>query len=109
MTVDLDGVADDGNADDENASGDRDNILATVERLIGGFGRDRLFGNELANRLTGGGGRDALVSRGGNDTNFTQGDGENDSINCGAGPSDRVIADPGDTYPTTGPGACRCN
>ena len=106
VTVDLDSVADDGNADDENASGDRDNILATVERLVGGDGRDRLFGNDFANHLTGGRGRDRLVSRGGNDTIFAQGDGFDDSINCGGGPSDRVLADPVDIYPTTGSGAC---
>jgi len=54
IRVTLDGNAADG------ARGEGDNVLATVENLIGGNGNDELYGSAAANTLTGGPGNDRL-------------------------------------------------
>ena len=84
VTVDLDGVADDG------ASGERDN--ADVEWVTGGTGNDWLIGNDGPNLLTGGGGQDFLGGHAGNDTllagagnDVANGNDGNDAINGGPG------------------------
>jgi Ca2+-binding RTX toxin-like protein len=61
LIVDLDGVDDDGEI------GERDNVEADVERVVGGAGNDALRGNGAENRLSGGEGRDALNGLGGDD------------------------------------------
>lgn len=59
--ADLDGVADDGEA------GENDEIEADVENLSGGSGADRLLGNGGANTLAGGPGNDVLDGAGAGD------------------------------------------
>ncbi|HEX8102849.1 MAG TPA: hypothetical protein VF533_09565 [Solirubrobacteraceae bacterium] len=65
VTVDLDGVRDDGNAKDGAL---HDNVLADVENLVGGAGSDFLTGSAAANLLEGRAGGDTLTGRGGADT-----------------------------------------
>jgi Ca2+-binding RTX toxin-like protein len=59
VTVDIDGVADDGNSDD-GLPGARDNVKSDIENLTGGEGADTLTGNEQPNNLLGGLGADIL-------------------------------------------------
>jgi Ca2+-binding RTX toxin-like protein len=59
--VDLDGVADDGEA------GENDSIAADVESVIGGSGNDTLVGNASSNSLWGWAGNDTLDGSGGTD------------------------------------------
>jgi Ca2+-binding RTX toxin-like protein len=61
IVVDLDGVADDGEA------GEGDNVRVDVENVTGGLGSDTLTGNALANSLNGRSGDDRLIGAGGND------------------------------------------
>lgn len=95
VSVDFDGIADDGEADE------RDTVGADVEHAIGGKGADTLTGNEKFNRLsggdgddriTGGLGADVLDGGTGNDTILAR-DGVADTVTCGAG-VDVVDADP---------------
>ena len=98
--VTFDGHANDGE------SGERDNVAATVETviggrgddtltgdanphtLIGGLGDDTLTGGNSADTLVGGAGNDTLVGGEGNDT-LTGGPGV-DVFSCGQGADDRV-------------------
>jgi len=106
VEIDIDGAfGDDGGAQD-GPVGARDSILASVENLTGGNGRDLITGSAEANVLVGRGGADRLRGLAGNDTIHASGDGAADAINCGAGKSDAVFADPMDIVVTTGPGAC---
>jgi glucose/arabinose dehydrogenase len=105
VVVDIDGDADDGGAADE-AGGQRDNVLATVEEAVGGAGADSLTGNDLSNTLTGGLGADQLHGLGRNDIVRANGDGSDDTITCGAGSADHVFADLTDIFPVAGPDAC---
>jgi Ca2+-binding RTX toxin-like protein len=61
VSADPDGVADDGEA------GENDNVGADVETLIGGAAADTLIGNGADNGLDGGPGSDILNGGGGND------------------------------------------
>jgi Ca2+-binding RTX toxin-like protein len=61
VVADLDGVADDGPA------GENDQIGADIERLEGSAFNDILYGNNGDNELFGGGGNDSLYGGGGND------------------------------------------
>lgn len=61
LTVTLDGVADDGEA------GEQDNVGADVEDVTGGSGDDHLTGSALDNKLDGNGGDDVLHGGAGND------------------------------------------
>jgi uncharacterized repeat protein (TIGR01451 family) len=86
VTVDPDGVADDGNAADGPA-GSRDNVMADVENITGSGGADTLTGSSAKNKLTGGLGADVLIGLGANDELFAN-DGVADSqLNCDGGSS----------------------
>ena len=61
VSVSLDDKANDG------ASGEHDNVLMTVENLVGGYSGDRLVGDSARNVLTGGDSADTLVGGGGDD------------------------------------------
>ncbi|MBB2943201.1 Ca2+-binding RTX toxin-like protein [Actinoplanes lutulentus] len=61
VTVDLDGVADDGLA------GERDLVGADIENIYGGSRNDRLTGNNAANAIDGAAGDDVIFGGGGND------------------------------------------
>ena len=61
VTVDLDGIADDGEA------GENDSIAADIEDIIGGLGADILTGDLVANTLTGGAGDDTIEGGEGSD------------------------------------------
>ncbi len=61
VTMDPDGVADDG------VSGEGDNIGADIERLEGSAFNDWVVGSDVDNELFGGGGSDILLGQGGND------------------------------------------
>ena len=67
VTVDIDGVADDGGAEDGPAAA-RDNVQTDVENLTGGSAADTLAGGAANNTLDGGGGADTLSGLGGIDT-----------------------------------------
>jgi hypothetical protein len=104
VVVDIDGAAGD---DGGTADGAGDTVLANVENLRGGAGADTLTGSDGSNMLTGGAGVDELHGLAANDTIRAKGDGSNDTINCGAGPNDRLFADLGDIFPSPpDPGAC---
>jgi len=109
LIVDIDGVADDG----AFSGAEGDNVMATVENLIGGDAGDTLTGTDSANSIVGRGGNDILtaaigadfLSGGtGSDTHnagagsdeINSKDGQIDTDNCGAG-SDSVTADAFDT------------
>jgi hypothetical protein len=77
VKVDLDGVADDGVANEA------DNVMPDVENVAGGAGNDTLVGNAAANRLTGNGGDDVLVGSGGNDD--LDGNAGDDTLDGGTG------------------------
>jgi Ca2+-binding RTX toxin-like protein len=77
LTVDTDGVADDGEA------GENDNVQADVERITGGTGDDEITGDTGGDTLLGGGGADLLTGGGGNDT--LSGNAGNDELVGGAG------------------------
>jgi Ca2+-binding RTX toxin-like protein len=98
VEVTLDGIANDGNLDDESA-GRRDNVAAGVSVKGTDFG-DRLVGDDADNvlrgglgddRITGGRGRDALSGENANDTIDAR-DGEADQVAC-AGGDDRATID----------------
>lgn len=98
VTVDFDGVADDGEANEQ------DKVEADVEHAIGGKAGDTLTGNAKANRLSGGDGNDRLeggpgadgLDGGAGDDTILARDGVADTVTCGAG-VDTVDADPVDT------------
>ncbi len=77
ITVDIDGVADDG------AAGEADNVLTDVEGIDGGSGNDVLTGSAAPDSLYGSAGDDSLNGLGGNDA-LTGGAG-NDRLTGGAG------------------------
>jgi Ca2+-binding RTX toxin-like protein len=86
VTVDLDGI------DDDGGSGERDNVRDDVEWIAGGAANDWLIGSNAANLLTGGGGNDFLSGHGGNDTLLMGG--ANDVANGGDG-NDALNGGPG--------------
>jgi Ca2+-binding RTX toxin-like protein len=108
VTVDIDGVADDGQF------GENDNVQTNVENVTGGGGSDTLTGNNASNVLAGLGGNDILFGGGAGDqltggTSFdtlngeagkdelnSRGDGTGDTDNCGPD-ADVAIADSFDT------------
>ena len=67
VTVSIDDVANDGNADD-GPIGARDFVRPDVENLTGGNAGDNLFGNQEANIIDGRGGRDVMFGLEGIDT-----------------------------------------
>jgi Ca2+-binding RTX toxin-like protein len=103
VSVDIDNVADDGNADDGPA-GARDNVKSDISNLIGGSGADTLTGNASGNRLTGGLGADSLIGLNANDILFAN-DGVADAqLNCDGGTTpgaaDSVHVDSQDPSPS---------
>jgi hypothetical protein len=98
LQVDLDGVADDGEA------GEGDNVNGDIEEVTGGAGDDRIVGSAVRNRLRGGSGgdqlegagaRDALEGGAGADTLLAR-DGGPDRVLCGDG-TDTAFVDSVDT------------
>jgi Ca2+-binding RTX toxin-like protein len=96
VTVDPDGVADDG------SSGEGDDVRADVEWVTGGTGNDWLVGSAAANLLTGGPGNDFLSGHAGNDTllagagnDVANGGDHNDALNGGPG-ADTLFGAAGD-------------
>ncbi|HEX8101594.1 MAG TPA: hypothetical protein VF533_03205, partial [Solirubrobacteraceae bacterium] len=90
VTVDLDGVRDDGNRLDGSTAGTRDDVQPDVENLTGGAGPDVLRApraDGVANVLAGNAGDDRLATR--------DGTGTVDRLFCGLG-SDRFDRDPSD-------------
>jgi Ca2+-binding RTX toxin-like protein len=95
-----------GDGANDGARGEGDEIRAGVEDLRGGAGNDVLRGTAGANRLFGFGGRDRLIGMAGNDRlvggagpdvlDGRDGAGFVDSLQCGAGGGDRVLADMAD-------------
>ena len=81
-TVRLDGLANDGRADENK------NIHSDVEIVDGGGGGDSLFGNTGANSLVGGPGNDLLFGNGGADV--LEGGTGSDDLNGGLG-TDRAF------------------
>jgi Ca2+-binding RTX toxin-like protein len=96
LTVDLDGIADDG------AIGEADNAEADVEDLTGGSALDLLTGNAAGNVLDGGAGSDAIDGLGGNDR--LRGQAGDDDLDGGAG-DDFLQGGDGDDYLFGGPGS----
>jgi FtsP/CotA-like multicopper oxidase with cupredoxin domain len=94
VTVDIDNVADDGNASDATG-GVRDNVMNDVENVIGSKGTDDLTGSAATNSLTGGLGADALRGLGGNDILFANDAVADTVLDCGAG-TDTAHVDAGD-------------
>ncbi len=97
VNVSLDGVANDGEA------GENDLVGSDVESVYGGSGNDTITGNNGNNVLDGQGGDDTINGLGGNDT-FRGGAGNDtllardsgpDNVQCGAD-DDTVTADNGD-------------
>lgn len=93
VSVSLDDVANDGNADDQSG-GVTDNVHSDVERVIGGAGADEIIGSSAINRLIGGAGEDIVSGLAGND-DIRVNDGVMDGVSCGAGADDTVLRDPG--------------
>jgi Ca2+-binding RTX toxin-like protein len=62
LLIELDNVNDDGQMNEH------DNVLTTIERVLGGMGNDLIVGNDWANTLEGNDGFDTLVGEGDNDT-----------------------------------------
>ena len=94
VVVDIDSVADDGDASDGPA-GARDDVRGDVESLVGGAGDDSLTGSALPNTLTGGLGADSLFGLDGADV-LRNDDGVQDTRSaCGSG-ADVLSADAGD-------------
>lgn len=110
VTVDIDGVADDG----INGGAEGDNVMTTVENLIGGESSDTLTGSSAANTILGRGGNDTLIGgasgdflagnsasdthegQAGKDEINSRGDGGPDTDNCGT-EADIATADAFDT------------
>jgi glucose/arabinose dehydrogenase len=103
VTVDIDGVADDGNSND-GPVGARDNVMTSVENLTGGAGADTLIGGGVGNRLIGGTGADILRGLNGNDALFANDGIADQVINCDGGTSpgtaDSAHVDAGDPAPS---------
>ena len=89
VTVDNDGVRDDGSAEDGRVVSGRDNVQADVENLTGGAGGDLLVAiSPVANLLSGLDGDDRLKTR--------DGGGTADRLLCAAG-ADQFDSDAADT------------
>ncbi|MFC0202010.1 M10 family metallopeptidase C-terminal domain-containing protein [Paracoccus rhizosphaerae] len=80
VTIDLDRAG-------LQKTGQGDVTILNFENVVGGAGRDRLFGNSAGNDLSGGDGNDQLEGRGGDDT--LNGGAGNDKLS-GAGGADEL-------------------
>ncbi|CAA9404597.1 MAG: Alkaline phosphatase, partial [uncultured Phycisphaerae bacterium] len=65
VSVDIDGVRDDGSSYDASTVTSRDNVKTDIENLVGGAGSDTLTGSAAANRFDGGAGGDTMAGGGG--------------------------------------------
>ena len=63
VDVSLDNQPNDG----DNAGGEGDNVMDTVENIVGSRGNDELTGSNSSNRIEGGDGDDTIVGGGGDD------------------------------------------
>jgi Ca2+-binding RTX toxin-like protein len=79
VTVDIDGVADDGSS----GGTEGDNVQTNVENVIGGSSGDTITGNNANNTLSGLGSSDNLIGAGGGDT--LTGGNSNDTLEGQAG------------------------
>jgi Ca2+-binding RTX toxin-like protein len=98
LDVSLDGQSDDGE------SGEKDNVQADVENVIGGSNDDTLTGSAAPNRLEGHGGDDTIDGRAGDDA-LVGGvnDPGGDNLGGGAG-NDTMSGGPGDDQLAGGDG-----
>ena len=103
VTVTMGSGADDGGTVDESG-GRRDDVMATVERVIGGDGPDSLNGGGGRDQLIGGPGTDDLNGFAGGDI-IRVADGEADTATCGSG-NDRIFPDGFDIFPVAGANKC---
>ncbi|HEX8103438.1 MAG TPA: hypothetical protein VF533_12550, partial [Solirubrobacteraceae bacterium] len=87
VVLDLNGVADDGNASDASG-GRRDALGADIEVLTGGTGADQLRGDATGETLDGGPGADTYAGRGGIDTVTYAGRLAGVTVDIGAGTAD---------------------
>jgi ELWxxDGT repeat protein len=69
--------------DHDGATGERDNIYADIEAIVGGSGNDLIIGSSAADSLLGGAGNDTLLGMSGDDS-LVGGDG-NDSLDGDVG------------------------
>ena len=103
VTVDIDGVADDGGAPD-GPVGARDRVDTDIQNIVGGSAADTLTGNSAVNKLTGGPGADSMEGREGNDTLVAKDGVVDTEINCDggatAGLADKASVDPADPATT---------
>jgi Ca2+-binding RTX toxin-like protein len=94
VAASIDGAANDGSAADRDAeSNQTDQIMPSIEDLIGGNGDDVLKGDGGDNGLSGGPGADLVQGHGGNDS--LGGDDGDDRLEGGAG-GDAMDGGPGD-------------
>ena len=96
VSVVLDGVANDGEADE------RDHVLADVEGALGGGGADELTGDPGVNVLVGGAGDDTIVGGGGT-RDALVGEGGDDRLH-GAAREEELLGGAGDDFLAGGPG-----
>lgn len=89
-------------ASDDGEPGEKDNVYADVERVVGGSGNDVLVGASAANRLYGRLGNDELYGGGGAD--YLNGGGGDDYLDGEAGPDD-LFGDDGNDVLEGGAGA----
>lgn len=88
----------------QGAQGEED-LVATIENVIGGSGNDVLIGDQLANSLLGGGGNDLVDGGAGSDDLFGNDgadriearDGESDDVSCGAAADVAIVDAAGDS------------
>ncbi|MGR3197376.1 MAG: family 16 glycosylhydrolase [Paracoccus sp. (in: a-proteobacteria)] len=106
VTIDLDRIG-------LQKTGQGDLTIMNFENVVGGAGRDRLFGNSAGNDLSSGDGNDQLEGRGGDDTlnggagsDKLSGGGGNDLLLAGAG-NDLIFLDAGDDVIDGGTGKDR--
>lgn len=91
LTITLDGAANDGEAAAFTGAGEKANVAADVEIVIGGSGNDGISAGSLPVELQGGAGNDVLT--GGAGADILVGGLGNDTINGGAG-DDLIIESP---------------
>lgn len=96
VTVDLDGVADDGE------TGEGDNVMRDVEGVVGGRGNDTITGTEGPNFLLGGRGDDRMS--GGGSFDFLVGGTDDDVLRAGRGAFNFIEAGRGDDVLVGGAG-----
>jgi Ca2+-binding RTX toxin-like protein len=83
LALSLDGTANDGDPAAVSGAGEKDNVKADVEIVLGGIGNDTIVGSAANDELHGGPGNDTISGGAGNDT--ISGDSGNDILNGEAG------------------------